>query len=144
MASDTITEAEPLTAAEDMEVENPKAEEASNGEAQSKRDRDEAEEKEANGGAPKKQKVDEEKSVEEERMEKLEEERETGADGEEQKEEEKPGPVSLGPKTFASAVEMFDYFYKLLHHWPTNVRVNKVSTTSCDCFLSLCCCNLTC
>lgn len=128
MASDTITEAEPLPAAVDMEVENPKteeAEEASNGEDKSKRERDEAEEEADNGGAPKKQKADEEKSVEEERMEKLEEERETVADGEEQKEEEKSGPVSLGPKTFASAVEMFDYFYKLLHHWPTNVRVNK-------------------
>ncbi|KAJ8452331.1 hypothetical protein Cgig2_006136 [Carnegiea gigantea] len=127
MASEMITEAEPLPAAADMEVENPKteeAEEASNGEDKSKRERDEAEEEAANG-APKKQKVDEEKSVEEERMEKLEEERETGADGEEQKEAEKSGPVSLGPKTFASAVEMFDYFYKLLHHWPTNVRVNK-------------------
>jgi hypothetical protein len=39
--------------------------------------------------------------------------------------EVKPGPVSLGPKTFGSSVEMFDYFFKFLHYWPANVNVNQ-------------------
>ncbi|KAL9341563.1 hypothetical protein Peur_064888 [Populus x canadensis] len=73
----------------------------------------------------KKQKVD--KSVEEERLEKLEEEgKGEGEEKEEKKEEEeKSGPVSLGPKSFGSAVEMFDYFYNFLHQWPPNIKVNK-------------------
>ncbi|KAG6751618.1 hypothetical protein POTOM_043815 [Populus tomentosa] len=33
--------------------------------------------------------------------------------------------VSLGPKSFRSAVEMFDYFYNFLHQWPPNIKVNK-------------------
>ncbi|CAK7340720.1 unnamed protein product [Dovyalis caffra] len=84
----------------------------------------------------KKQKVD--KSVEEERLEKKEEEgkgegegeekEEEGegkGEGEEKEEEQKSGPVSLGPKSFGSAVEMFDYFYNFLHQWPPNINVNK-------------------
>ncbi|XP_011036794.1 PREDICTED: protein DCL, chloroplastic-like isoform X4 [Populus euphratica] len=78
-------------------------------------------EEEDNEDVAKKQKVD--KSVEEERLEKLEGEG-TG-EGEEKKEKENSGPVSLGPKSFASAVEMFDYFYNLLHYWPPNLNVNK-------------------
>lgn len=54
------------------------------------------------------------------------EENECGDGGEAKKEEEKKvGPVKLGPKTFNTAVEMFDYFYNFLHHWPLNVNVNK-------------------
>ncbi|MCL7024550.1 hypothetical protein MKW94_024447 [Papaver nudicaule] len=34
-------------------------------------------------------------------------------------------PVHLGPKTFNTSVEMFDYFYKFLHYWPPNLDVNK-------------------
>ncbi|CAM6116559.1 unnamed protein product [Calypogeia fissa] len=34
-------------------------------------------------------------------------------------------PVKLGPKTFYSGVEMFTYFYELLHAWVSNVDVNK-------------------
>ncbi|CAM8881360.1 unnamed protein product [Rhodiola kirilowii] len=33
--------------------------------------------------------------------------------------------VKLGPKTFGSSTEMFDYFFKLLHYWPTNLNLNK-------------------
>ncbi|PNT06277.2 hypothetical protein POPTR_013G022500v4 [Populus trichocarpa] len=50
----------------------------------------------------------------------------SGEEKEEKKEEEeKSGPVSLGPKSFGSAVEMFDYFYNFLHQWPPNIKVNK-------------------
>ena len=56
-----------------------------------------------------------EKSVEEECLEKL------GDD-----DEDESGRVKLGPKTFGSSVEMFDYFYKLQHSWPTNLNINKV------------------
>lgn len=124
MASEAITEPETATTTEDMELENPQPgpqDASEDATATAKRDREEAEE---NGGDAKKQKVDNEKSVEEARMEKVEEEKENG--GEEEKEEKKPAePVKLGPKTFGSSVEMFDYFYKLLHHWPTNINFNK-------------------
>jgi hypothetical protein len=35
-------------------------------------------------------------------------------------------PVKLGPKEFASAVDMFDYFFALLHSWSTQLDFNKV------------------
>lgn len=35
-------------------------------------------------------------------------------------------PVKLGPKVFNSSVEMFTYFYDLLHAWNVNENVNKV------------------
>ncbi|KAJ6762753.1 PROTEIN EMBRYO DEFECTIVE 514 [Salix purpurea] len=79
----------------------------------------EGEEEDGNEDLSKKQKVD--KSVEEERLEKLEEE----GKGEKKEEEERSGPVSLGPKTFGSAVEMLDYFYNILNQWPPNLKVNK-------------------
>lgn len=79
----------------------------------------EGEEEDGNEDLSKKQKVD--KSVEEERLEKLEEE----GKGEKKEEEERSGPVSLGPKTFGSAVEMLDYFYSILNQWPPNLKVNK-------------------
>ncbi|OEL28176.1 hypothetical protein BAE44_0010801 [Dichanthelium oligosanthes] len=34
-------------------------------------------------------------------------------------------PVKLGPKEFASAVEMFDYFFALLHSWAPQLEFNK-------------------
>ncbi|KAF7806197.1 protein DCL, chloroplastic [Senna tora] len=33
--------------------------------------------------------------------------------------------VKLGPKSFQSSMDMFNYFYNLLHHWPFNVYLNK-------------------
>lgn len=36
------------------------------------------------------------------------------------------GPVKLGFKSFASSVEMFDYFYNLLHAWPAYLNLNQV------------------
>ncbi|KAJ6799325.1 protein DCL, chloroplastic-like [Iris pallida] len=46
---------------------------------------------------------------------------------EEKDEEEKEVAVSekLGPKSFGSGEEMFNYFFKFLHFWPPNVNVNK-------------------
>lgn len=42
-------------------------------------------------------------------------------------EEKKPsGPVKLGFKSFASSLEMFDYFYNLLHAWPPFQNLNQV------------------
>ncbi|KAJ8536260.1 hypothetical protein K7X08_034661 [Anisodus acutangulus] len=43
------------------------------------------------------------------------------------KEEKKDGsdPVSIGSKSFVSSVEMFGYFYKLLHSWSLNLNLNK-------------------
>lgn len=43
------------------------------------------------------------------------------------KEEEKVvEPKQLGPKLFTTPVEMFSYFYNLLHDWNLNQNVNKV------------------
>ena len=98
---------------------------AANGELNQKRGRDEDESAEDKDDISKKQKV--EKSVEEERLEKLDE----GAE-----EDKKTGPVSLGPKSFGSSVEMFDYFYQFLHHWPPYLNVNKVLRDSLLLFLT--------
>jgi hypothetical protein len=46
------------------------------------------------------------------------------------KEEEKVvEPKKLGPKVFNSGVEMFTYFYNLLHEWNLNQNVNKVRSS---------------
>ncbi|PNT78010.1 hypothetical protein BRADI_1g72100v3 [Brachypodium distachyon] len=44
---------------------------------------------------------------------------EEGAKGEDGK------PVKLGPKEFASSVDMFDYFFALLHSWTPQLEINK-------------------
>ncbi|KAL2254051.1 protein DCL, chloroplastic-like [Sesamum indicum] len=114
-----------------MEVEpkaevtvDPKPEEDSEN-VGSKRARDEDEEPELNG--EKRAKTEDEKSVEEVRLD-------SSGDGEGKAEEEKKGEkeegeeaggATIGPKTFGSSVEMFDYFYKLLHAWPANLNLNK-------------------
>lgn len=43
-----------------------------------------------------------------------------------EEEKEPSGPVKLGFKSFASSVEMFDYFYNLLHAWPPFQNLNQV------------------
>lgn len=92
------------------------------GESNFKRSRESGDElEEENGGVSKKQK--EEKSVEEERLEELGDEGETVGD-----EGRESDPVSIGPKKFASSIEMFDYFYKFLHFWPPNLDVNEVNS----------------
>ncbi|KZV23312.1 protein DCL, chloroplastic-like [Dorcoceras hygrometricum] len=42
-----------------------------------------------------------------------------------EKQEEEANVAVVGMKTFGSSVEMFDYFYKLLHTWPPNIDLNK-------------------
>lgn len=104
------------SSAQDMDVEAQAADDTSEN-GGSKRPREEENEPE-NEDATKKLKID--KSVEEERLENL--------DGSKTVDEEKKdgsGPVSVGPKNFGSSVEMFDYFYKLLHSWSTNLNLNK-------------------
>ncbi|GAU38730.1 hypothetical protein TSUD_208410 [Trifolium subterraneum] len=45
-------------------------------------------------------------------------------------EKKKPsGPVKLGHKTFASSLELFDYFNTFLHAWRPNLNVNKYEHT---------------
>ncbi|XP_061346656.1 protein EMBRYO DEFECTIVE 514-like [Gastrolobium bilobum] len=91
-----VIEANTTDAAVDIIVENPEA----NGESNQKRDREDEEE----DGVSKKQKVEAEED----------EKKSSGSD-----------PVKLGPKSFCSSLEMFDYFYKLLHAWPPYLNVNK-------------------
>ncbi|XP_068635213.1 protein EMBRYO DEFECTIVE 514 [Aristolochia californica] len=77
---------------------------------------------------PKKQKSDQ--SVEGKKLEDSKEDNEAKK-GEEREGKEVDGKedefvsVTLGPKTFGSSVEMFEYFFKLLHSWPPNLNVNK-------------------
>ncbi|CAL1381104.1 unnamed protein product [Linum trigynum] len=73
----------------------------------------------ANGDDTKKQKL--EKSAEGENEG-------AAAAGEEEKvglESSEEVIVSLGPKKFGTATQMFDYFFKLLHAWPSNLDLNK-------------------
>ncbi|KAK6787663.1 hypothetical protein RDI58_016188 [Solanum bulbocastanum] len=116
-AVEAVVEAEKEdTSAQDMDVEAQAADDTEENEG-SKRPREEENDAEKED-VTKKLKVD--KSVEEERFENL--------DGSKTVEEEKKdgfGPVSVGPKNFGSSVEMFDYFYKLLHSWSPNLNLNK-------------------
>ncbi|KAL9239517.1 hypothetical protein vseg_013830 [Gypsophila vaccaria] len=69
-----------------------------------------------------------EKRVRPETETETESENENGVVSKKQKVEELKevvGPVGLGPKTFVTSLEMFNYFYKFLHHWPLNIPVNK-------------------
>ena len=106
-----------------MDLENP---EPVTEDGTTKRVREENEEE--NNGVSKKLKVEDDKSVEEVRMEKIEEDNENGEEekGKEEDPKKTDEPVSLGPKTFGSCTELFEYFCKLLHHRPSNVQVNKV------------------
>ncbi|XP_023515551.1 protein EMBRYO DEFECTIVE 514-like [Cucurbita pepo subsp. pepo] len=131
MAEETIPQPadnnQEVTNAEDMELENtepgaePKgsndeaneAAKVTNGDANSKRERDE---ESADGSVEEAKKQKMEKSVEEGRIEKAQ------GDG---KGEEEPGPVTIGPKSFRSSRELFDHFYKFLHHWPAYLNVNQ-------------------
>lgn len=50
------------------------------------------------------------------------------ADDDDGKKEECPVEVILGPKTFGSSEEMFNYFHQLVHYkWTTDLDFNKVS-----------------
>ncbi|KMT10819.1 hypothetical protein BVRB_5g114730 [Beta vulgaris subsp. vulgaris] len=118
MASIEITEAATM---EDMELETLKP--SSNTDVATKREREDEATADENGAVSKKQKLDDEKSVEETRMEKLQEN--SGEVEEEKKEEKIVDPVKIGPKTFGSSLEMFNYFYKLLHSWPLFLDLNK-------------------
>ncbi|GMJ04949.1 hypothetical protein HRI_004164100 [Hibiscus trionum] len=80
-----------------------------NDDSKSKRGREE--DGEGSDKVSKKQMV--EKSVEEESLENT------------KPEPSESGRVRLGPKEFGSSVEMFDYFYNLLHYWPTQFNLNK-------------------
>jgi len=107
-----------VAATVDMEVENTT-------ESKEKRAREEEEEAQPQDDVvSKKSKVDEEKSLEEERLEKLEKN-----EGDEKEEKEASAGVKLGPKTFGSSLDMFHYFHKFLHAWPQNLNVNKYEHT---------------
>lgn len=115
------------TSTENMEVETNSAEDlAADSGGAVKRPREEGDEpdNDDNGDALKKTKV--QNPEEEQKVETLE--GKEGAEGE--KKEDESGPATVGPKTFGSSVEMFDYFYKLLHSWSTNLNINKVEKIS--------------
>ncbi|CAN6302009.1 unnamed protein product [Urochloa humidicola] len=111
-----------VAAAEAMETEASAA-------ACQKREREEGGDPAAEGGeaaaeetaAAKKPKV--EGDTKEEKEEEAKDEKE-GDNGKGEKADAK-GPVKLGPKEFATAVEMFDYFFALLHSWSPQLDFNK-------------------
>ncbi|XP_006649525.1 protein EMBRYO DEFECTIVE 514 [Oryza brachyantha] len=78
----------------------------------------------AEEAAAKKQKVGGE--GEEKEKEKEAKGAEDEAQGKEENAKEEEGkPVKLGPKEFATSVEMFDYFFALLHSWAPQLDINK-------------------
>ncbi|KAL6580250.1 hypothetical protein OROMI_008274 [Orobanche minor] len=80
----------------------------------SKRARKEDEETEANV-----EKIEDEKNAKEQQLD-------SSGDGEVEMEDGKECTgATIGPKTFRSSVEIFDYFFKLLHTWPTNLNLNR-------------------
>ncbi|CAD6209918.1 unnamed protein product [Miscanthus lutarioriparius] len=124
MAEPEVEVAAATAAATAMETEAPAA-------AGQKREREEGGDPAADGGeaaAAKKPKVEEEAKEAEEAEEGKAEEVEEGKaeEANEEKAVEANGkPVKLGPKEFASAVEMFDYFFALLHSWTPQLEFNK-------------------
>ncbi|XP_073295416.1 uncharacterized protein [Primulina huaijiensis] len=93
-----------------------------------------AESEPGNGGSKRAREDDEGTEPNGEKRIKAESEKYSGVEGvgdgedeiEEQKEEEEEAAgASVGMKSFGSSVEMFDYFYKLLHTWPANIDLNK-------------------
>ncbi|XP_055828147.1 protein EMBRYO DEFECTIVE 514-like [Solanum dulcamara] len=93
------------TSVQKMDVEVPAADDsADNGGSKRPREAGDKPEDEENGDDTKKARVDQ--SVEEEKK-------------------DVSVPVSVGSKSFLSSVEMFDYFYKLLHSWSLNLNLNK-------------------
>ncbi|XP_016459717.1 protein EMBRYO DEFECTIVE 514-like [Nicotiana tabacum] len=106
-APETVAQTEKEeTSAQKMDVEAQAADDAAEN-GGSKRLREEGDELEVNGengDATKKPKVDNF----------VEEKKKDGSD-----------PVTVGPKSFGSSMEMFDYFYKLLHSWTLNLNLNK-------------------
>ncbi|KAJ4959694.1 hypothetical protein NE237_019604 [Protea cynaroides] len=88
-----------------------------------KRAREDGDDPEEGDAGLKKQKV--QMSVEEERLENLDRNDEKEKAQEKEDKDKKSGPVDLGPKSFSSSEEMFNYFFKFLHYWPPNLNVNK-------------------
>ncbi|VFQ86640.1 unnamed protein product [Cuscuta campestris] len=107
--------------ADQMEVETKSGEGPAAENGAGKRHREEGGEQEngENGDSFKKTKV--QNSEEGQKVEILE----GDANGDGEKKDDRSGPVTVGPKTFGSSVEMFDYFHKLLHTWSTNVNLNE-------------------
>ncbi|TMW97355.1 hypothetical protein EJD97_005721 [Solanum chilense] len=91
------------TSVQKMDAEVPAANDA-NGVSKRPREEGDVPEDEENGEDTKKPRVDQ--SVEEEKK-------------------DASVPVSVGSKSFVSSVEMFNYFYKLLHSWSVNLNLNK-------------------
>uniref|UniRef100_A0A804LEZ3 EMB514 n=1 Tax=Zea mays TaxID=4577 RepID=A0A804LEZ3_MAIZE len=82
------------------------------------------EETEVEGAAAKKPKLEEAKEAEKGRVEETAEGK-TQEANEEKAAEAEGKPVKLGPKEFASAIDMFNYFYALLHSWTPQLEFNK-------------------
>ncbi|MED6184724.1 hypothetical protein PIB30_050285 [Stylosanthes scabra] len=111
MAEGTAPEpVDPTAAPLDMDLDNA-------ADPNHKRPREDAQQQEAkedDDAAPKKQKLEsEDKSVEEQRLENIDEPK-----GSEE-------AVKLGPKSFHSSTDMFNYFYSFLHIWPHNLNINQ-------------------
>ncbi|KAG2542901.1 protein EMBRYO DEFECTIVE 514-like [Panicum virgatum] len=109
-------EVEAPAAAAAMETEAPAA-------AGQKREREEEGDPAAEGGEAAEE---EEAAAKKPKVEgDAKEEKEVETKDEKEGEEAEGKPVKLGPKEFASAVEMFDYFFTLLHSWAPQLDFNK-------------------
>lgn len=117
--ADETAPADPLNS--EIEPQAEIAAESEPGNGGSKRAREEDEGTEPNG--EKRIKAESEKCSGEEGLG-------DGEDKMKEQEEEETAGASVGMKSFGSSVEMFDYFYKLLHTWPANIDLNKVNESS--------------
>ncbi|CAL4929474.1 unnamed protein product [Urochloa decumbens] len=110
-----------VAAAAAMETEAPAA-------AGQKREREDGGDPAAEGGeaAAEEAAAAKKPKVEGDTKEEKEEETKDAKEGENGKGEKADAkPVKLGPKEFATAIEMFDYFFSLLHSWAPQLDFNK-------------------
>jgi hypothetical protein len=109
-------------AAAAMETEAPAA-------AGQKREREETGDGAAEGGEEKAAAAEETAAAKKQKVE---------GESKGQKEGEEGKSVKLGPKEFASSVEMFDYFFALLHSWSPQLDFNKVRVRLQSSLIALC------
>ncbi|CAA0826617.1 Protein of unknown function (DUF3223 [Striga hermonthica] len=79
------------------------------------REEEEEEEEEPDERREKKAKIEDAKTVESSGDD----------DGKMEEDVKESGRAAVGLKTFGYSVEIFDYFFKLLHAWPPNLNINK-------------------
>ncbi|GJP36642.1 hypothetical protein CLOM_g21126 [Closterium sp. NIES-68] len=110
---------ETTTAAADQ-AEKPKEPEAAGGDAAPVAEDTAGKKRKAEGEAG-----EEEAGAKEADEVKASEEGVSGDGGDAEGKKKKSGPVVLGPQTFATGLQMFNFFLDLLRGWPVNLDINQ-------------------